>query len=429
MPTLASLHATRGGATTFAINGVWDVDLLDVVAEQQAVIEGETINVNVSGPIAVTGTFWQATQPVSLSGTVPISAAALPLPSGASTEATLAALNAKVTAVNTGAVVVTSAPTTAVTGPLTDTQLRATPVPISGTVTANAGTNLNTSALALEAGNLASIKAKTDNIPPLGQALAAASVPVILPSATITTLTPPAAITGFATSAKQDTGNTSVASIDTKTPALGQALAAASTPVVLTAAQITTLTPPAAIAGFALESTQLLQATAANQTTGNTSLGTIETNTDPLVASGGGGYVRQDSTATIAKETGGNLATIATNSALSATAAKQDLAQVSLTTIAALSKAEDSVSADLDTGIPALAVRTDTPTLPPTSLNGDYQFLITDNLGRLWTNTDALAEINKRSNDLAFASARLFADQLRMQNMMSGAFVPIPEVF
>ncbi len=37
-----------------------------------------------------------------------------------------------------------------VTGPLTDTQLRATPVPISGTVTANAGTNLNTSLLATE---------------------------------------------------------------------------------------------------------------------------------------------------------------------------------------------------------------------------------------------------------------------------------------
>ena len=51
--------------------------------------------------------------------------------------------------------------------------------------------------------------------------------------------------TGAATATKQDTGNTSVASIDTKTPALGQALAAASVPVVLTAAQITTLTPPA----------------------------------------------------------------------------------------------------------------------------------------------------------------------------------------
>jgi len=115
----------------------------------------------------------------------------------------------------------------------------------SGTVTANAGTNLNTSALATEAGNLASIKAKTDNIPALGQALAAASVPVILPTATITTLTPPAAITGFSTETTLGTVHGHVDSIDTKTPALGQALAAVSVPVVLTAAQITTLTPPA----------------------------------------------------------------------------------------------------------------------------------------------------------------------------------------
>ena len=62
----------------------------------------------------------------------------------------------------------------------------------------------------------------------------------------------------LATAAKQDTGNTSVASIDTKTPALGQALAAASVPVILPAATVTTLTPPAAITGFG---------TAANQTT------------------------------------------------------------------------------------------------------------------------------------------------------------------
>lgn len=48
---------------------------------------------------------------------------------------------------------------------------------------------------------------------------------------------------GASTSAAQTTGNNSVASIDTKTPALGQALAAASVPVVLTAAQLSTLTP------------------------------------------------------------------------------------------------------------------------------------------------------------------------------------------
>lgn len=76
---------------------------------------------------------------------------------------------------------------------------------VDGAVTANAGTNLNTSALALESGgNLAAIKAKTDNIPAQGQALAAASLPVVLTAAQVTTLTPPAAITGFLTESDFD---------------------------------------------------------------------------------------------------------------------------------------------------------------------------------------------------------------------------------
>ena len=41
-------------------------------------------------------------------------------------------------------------------------------------------------------------------------------------------------------------------------------------------------------------------------------LATVKTNTDPLVTAGAGGYIRQDSTGTIAKETGGNLAAAAT---------------------------------------------------------------------------------------------------------------------
>lgn len=179
------------------------------------------------------------------------------------------------------------------------------PLPVSASIDttglATTTTDTNTGTIA---GDTTSIDSK---IPALGQALAAASVPVILPAATITTLTPPAAITGFATSAKQDTQDTSIntllkpastlaavttlgtitnvvhvddnagaitvdgtvtanagtnlntsalaleaggnlAAIKAKTdniPALGQALAAASTPVVLTAAQLTTLTPPA----------------------------------------------------------------------------------------------------------------------------------------------------------------------------------------
>jgi hypothetical protein len=50
-----------------------------------------------------------------------------------------------------------------------------------------------------------------------------------------------------ATSGKQDAGNTSLASIDAKIPALGQASSSASVPVVLPAAQITSLTPPTTV--------------------------------------------------------------------------------------------------------------------------------------------------------------------------------------
>lgn len=64
-------------------------------------------------------------------------------------------------------------------------------------------------------------------------------------------------------------------------------------------------------------------ATSAGQTTGNSSLSTIVTDVTPFVTSGGGGYIRQDSTATIAKESGGNLATIATNTTSLATSANQ----------------------------------------------------------------------------------------------------------
>jgi hypothetical protein len=130
--------------------------------------------------VAVTGTFWQATQPVS----------------GTFWQATQ---------------------------------------PISGTVTANAGTNLNTSALALESGNLASIKTDVDKIPSQGQALAAASLPVVLTAAQLTTLTPPAALTGyaldsslstlngkdFATSAKQDTETTTLSTLTNAVGVIG----------------------------------------------------------------------------------------------------------------------------------------------------------------------------------------------------------------
>lgn len=158
------------------------------------------------------------------------------------------------------------------------------PAASSSTLPAGAATAANqVIQIAAEQATQASVASIDTKTPALGQALAAGSVPVVLTAAQLSTLTPlstvtvvqptgtnlhvvvdsPSLPTGAATAANQTTQITaeqaiqaSVASIDTKTPALGQALAAASTPVVLTAAQLSTLTP--------LTSVTVTQATGTN---------------------------------------------------------------------------------------------------------------------------------------------------------------------
>lgn len=84
---------------------------------------------------------------------VPVSAASLPLPAGAATAAKQPALG---TAGSASSDVLTVQGITSMTALKVDGS--ATTQPISGSVTANAGTNLNTSALALESGgNLATV--------------------------------------------------------------------------------------------------------------------------------------------------------------------------------------------------------------------------------------------------------------------------------
>lgn len=148
--------------------------------------------------------------------------------------------------------------TVAVSGPLTDTQLRATAVPVSGTFF-QATQPVSVASLPLPSGASTAANQTTANtslssidgkIPALGQALAAASVPVVLTAAQLSTLTP-----SNVTNYSLETGG-NLASIKTNTdkiPALGQALAAASVPVVLTAAQLTTLTP-SNVTNYSLES-------------------------------------------------------------------------------------------------------------------------------------------------------------------------------
>lgn len=117
----AAIDTNTTGSLSGKLRGIVKL-LASVITGGKVSTDGSSVTQPVSG------TFWQATQPVS--GTVTANA-------------------------GTG--------TLAVSGPLTDAQLRATPVPVSGTVTSNAGTNLNTSALNLEA-TQALVKAKTDNL-------------------------------------------------------------------------------------------------------------------------------------------------------------------------------------------------------------------------------------------------------------------------
>lgn len=190
----AANQTTQIGLETSIDNKTPTLGQKTMAGSSPVVIASDQSPVSVSGPL--TDVQLRAT-PVPISGTVstggltdaqlratpvPVSISSgiiNPLPvTDAAAEASLSSIDSKIVHVDTGAVVVASsalpsgAATAAnqateiaslasidskltspitVTGPLTDAQLRATPVPISGTVTANAGTNLNTSALSLEA--------------------------------------------------------------------------------------------------------------------------------------------------------------------------------------------------------------------------------------------------------------------------------------
>jgi hypothetical protein len=233
----------------------------------------------------VSGTFWQATQPVSgtfWQATQPVSAASLPLPAGAATDTNQAT---EISSLATIATNTTNAGTPTVSGTVTANQgtpgVGAWPVLAAQAGTWNITNVSGTVSLPTGAATESTLSTLNTKTPSLGQALAAGSVPVVLTASQLSTLTPLSSVTVSGTvTANAGTGTftvdgsghtqpvsgtfwqatqpvsaaalplpsgaateTTLASIDAKTPALGQALAAASTPVVLTAAQVSTLTP------------------------------------------------------------------------------------------------------------------------------------------------------------------------------------------
>lgn len=349
----------------------------------------------------VTGTFFQATQPVS--------AVSLPLPTGAATETTVATLLTD-TQLRATPVPVSG---TISTGGLTDTQLRATAVPVSltsttitnfpatqavsGTVTANLGTIAGVS-------TETTLSALNTKIP---SNLTVTATRLLTDSSGVTQPISASALplpTGASTSALQTTGNTSLSSIDTKIPSN---LTVTATRLLVDGSGVT---QPVSLASVPLPTGA---ATAALQTTGNTALATLDTSVNTLLKPAStlaavttvgtvsavtaitnalptgtntiGNTNQTLSTAEFAKITDGtNTMTV---KAASTAPVVADIAAVvtlspNVSTVAtALAKAEDNPHVSGDVGISALGVRTDT-LVAQTNANGDYGYKSIDSAGR-----------------------------------------------
>jgi hypothetical protein len=162
-----------------------------------------------------------------INGGLSVTSSALPL--GAATEATAAATR------------------TAVSGLLTDTQLRASPLAVTGTFWQA------TQPVSLSA--LPALSAGTDTI---GAVRQAGAWNVSITGTTAISATSLPLPDGAASAARQDTGNTSLAAINTKTPALGQAAMAASVPVAIASNQSAV---PISVASLPLPSGAATEAT------------------------------------------------------------------------------------------------------------------------------------------------------------------------
>lgn len=264
------------GASTAAKQDTGNTSLASIDGKITAVNTGAVVIASgtltgITNPVAVTGTFWQATQPVSIAGTVAVSAISLPLPSGASTSALQTQPG-----VDIGDVTVNNASG----GSAVNIQDGGNSITVDGTVavtgsvTANAGTNLNTSLLALETGgNLATLTAKDfatqTTLAALNAKVTAVNTgAVVISSGTITSITNPVAVTQSGT---WNVGTlTSITNPVAVTGTFWQAtqpVSAVSLPLPSNAAQET---------GGNLASLVAKDfATSAKQDTGNTSLATI----------------------------------------------------------------------------------------------------------------------------------------------------------
>lgn len=151
-----------------------------------------------------------------------------------------------------------------VSGPLTDGQLRATPVPVSGTVTAT--------------GPLTDAQLRATPVPVSGTVVTGGLTDAQLRAT-------PVPVSGTVTAAGAATETTLLA-INTKTPALGQAAMAASVPVVLASNQSALPTRAPVNPSGAIVNTTLSGTTASSAVAPANAVGFVfeadSTNTDPV---------------------------------------------------------------------------------------------------------------------------------------------------
>lgn len=307
--------------------------------------------------VPVSGTFWQATQPVS-GPLTDIQLRAVPMP--------------------------ISGTVTATTGGLTDAQLRATPVPISGTITATTGgltdTQLRASAVPISAAAL-----------PLPSGAATSGLQT-QPGVDIGDVTVNNASGGGAVNV-QDGGNSlTVDGSVTVTQATGTNLH-----TVVDSGTISTITNVVHVddnggsltvdnnGTFAVQATLTAETTkvigtvnlSAAQTLANvTTLGTI---TNVVHIDDNSGSLTVD-----------NAGTFAVQATVAASAAN-------------IAKAEDTAFADLDVGVPAMAIRKATP-VNTSNTDGDYEMLQIS-VGRLWTSATIDAALPAGSNTIGALTA------------------------
>lgn len=240
--TQVSISALPAGASTAAKQDTGNASLASIDTKTPALVGGKVpvdasgSSVSVISSTLPTGAATSALQttgnaslasidtktPALIGGNQPVDVQSSVLPTGAATETTLSSIDTKTPALVGGSVPVTVTSSALPTGAATSAKQD----------TGNTSLSNIDGKLPAQVGGRVPVDASGVTVTVAG------AVTVTTGSVSVTSSALP---TGASTSALQTTGNTSLSNIDNKTPVLGQALAAASTPAVLPLAQETSL--------------------------------------------------------------------------------------------------------------------------------------------------------------------------------------------